>query len=463
MIRKMLSNFRRIDPDREIRSLVVAVSGGADSMALLHALVELKKPLGVELLVVHVNHRTRGEESEGDARFVRKICKELGVKAVIKAVDVPAEARRKRISLEMAARETRYRLFVEQAAKCKGAAIVTAHTKDDQAETVLLKLARGSGMRGLSGITEVGQVADVPLIRPMLGISRKEVERFLNRSKISWREDSSNADDSYLRNRVRHTVIPMLEWELNPEIKDTLVKTADVLREDNELLELMAEEALKVCRVGKKCLDLTELRQEHRSLVRRILLMWLLECGVEREAVDLGLVSEVEKLVSGRKANAAVSVTGGMTVTREYGRLTIGRVVKRKLGVFRRTLPVPGRLNIASAGAVIKSSITSEIVKKRGRPGVYPASATVSRKMVGRKKIVVRSWADGDRISPMGMKGSKKLKDVFIDLKIPASDRKKIPIFECDDEIIWVPGYRVARGWCVKEGDSAVLLSVDRL
>ena len=463
MIRKMLSNFRRLDPDRNIRSLVVAVSGGADSTAMLHALVELKKALAVELVVLHVNHRTRGSESDADARFVRKTCKELGDKAVVKTVDVPAMARRKRISLEMAARETRYRLFVEQARKCKGAAIVTAHTKDDQAETVLLKLARGSGMRGLAGITEVGQVEDVPLIRPMLDISRKDVERFLKRSKIAWREDSSNADDSYLRNRVRHTVLPMLEWELNPEIKDTLVKTALVLREDNELLELMAEEALKVCRVGKRCLDLTELRQEHRSLVRRMLIMWLIECGVDREAVDLGLISEIEKLIGGRKANAAVSITGGMAVTREYGSLSIGRAVPRKVGAFRRTFAVPGRIRIESAGVLVKSSLSCEIVKERGKPGVYPASATVSRKAVGRKKIMVRSWADGDRIKPMGMKGSKKLKDLFIDLKVPASERKRIPVFECDGEIIWVPGYRVARGWGVDEGDTSILLSVSRL
>ncbi len=460
MNRKVLAGYRRLDPDGSIETLVLGVSGGADSIALLVSLAELRRPLGIELVVAHINHKTRGKESDGDAASVRKICRTLGVRCKVASVDVPAMARRKKISLEMAAREARYKFFKEQAGAKASAAIVTAHTKDDQAETVILKLARGAGMKGLSGIDSVGSSGGVKVLRPMLGISRDEIERFLKRKGVKWREDSSNVSQSYLRNRVRARVLPMLAETLNPDISDTLARTADVLREDDHLLNALAEEALDVCRRGKKKLLVKELRQEHRALLRRVLMLWLIDCGVEQAAIDLGLISELEKLINGRKANASTSVTGGFIVTREYDVLVIARSAGPAIEPFRQSVKVGGSSAILVAGLTFSAEFTSEVIKERGRPGRYPARATISAKSLGRKRLVIRSIKDGDRIKPMGMAGSRKLKDVLIDLKIPAATRKSLPVVECGGEIVWVPGYRVARGWGVEEGERSVTLCV---
>lgn len=463
MNRKLLSAYQKLDPDGIVKTLVLGVSGGADSIALLVSLAELRKTLGVELVAVHLNHKTRGEESDGDASFVRKICRKLGVRCVSKTVDVPALARRKQISLEMAAREVRYKFFKDQAVKMKHPAIVTAHTKDDQAETLILKLARGAGMAGLSGITPIGCAGGVKVLRPMLGIARKEIEVFLRAKGVEWREDSSNTSQSYLRNRVRARVLPMLEEALNPDIMDALARTADVVREDDALLNALAEEALSVCRSGRQKLLIKELQQKHRSLFRRVLMLWLIDCGVEQPEVDLGLISEIEKLINGRKANASTAVTGGFIVTREYGVISIGRSVIKKFESFRQSLRVPGEVMVESAGLVFRAELTSGVIKERGRPGQYPARATISAERLGKKRLVVRSVKDGDRIRPLGMNGSRKLKDVFIDLKIPMAERKRLPVVECAGEIVWVPGYRVARGWGVEEGDVSIKLCMAKL
>jgi tRNA(Ile)-lysidine synthase len=460
MIRDLLKSYRKLDPDSEFKNLLLGVSGGADSIALLSAMVELRETLGVGLTAIHLNHKTRGKESDGDASFVRKICKSLGVRCVVRAIDVPALARKRRVSLEMAARDARYALFIEQSKKCKASAVVTAHNRDDQAETMVLKFARGAGLKGLSGIPATGSAEGVPVLRPLLGVTRKQIEVYLRRKGVDWREDSSNADERYLRNRVRSKVLPLLEDTLNPDIRSTLAGTADVLRADDELLEMLAEGALDACRAGRTSLNLKELKQEHRSLVRRVLMMWLAERGVDQDVIDLGLVRELEKLIYGRKANATVKVTGGLLVTREYDLLSAGKTSKKPGGSFRGAIAATGRTVLKKAGLVVETSVSDEVLKERGRPGRYPSRASISLRAIGRRKLFVRSWKDGDRIKPMGMGGSKKLKDVFIDLKIPASTRRNLPVVECAGEIVWVPGYRVARGWGVADGEKALFLTI---
>lgn len=460
MIRKVLAGCNKLDPDRELRRYVVGVSGGADSMALLHCLTELSGALGVELTAVHVNHMARGTESEGDAAFVRRSCRELGVRCVVKRVNVKARARRRKLSFEMAARDARYECFLTEARLGRlPAAILTAHTLDDQAETVLLKLARGAGIRGLAGIPARSEVEGTAVLRPMLEINRREVVAFLRRRGLEWREDSSNASPAYLRNRVRRQVLPLIEAELNPNARSILARTAELLREDDALLETLTNEALAACAVSPNELSIAELRQEHRAIVRRVLMRWLSRNGVADKDLDLGLIAAVEKLIVSRKANASMKITGGMHILREYDRLCAGKTEKLPVLHFSCRLKPPGRELLGPLGLVFEAIEGKGALKERGRPGKYPLRATISKKAVGRKSLVVRSWKAGDRIKPMGMKGSKKIKDVLINLKVPVSVRSRVAVVECAGEIVWLPGYRVARGWEVGPGQSCIALS----
>lgn len=462
MLRKIHKALKSIPVSRPFKNMVVGVSGGADSMALLYALHELSCVPGCRLVAAHLNHLTRGAESDADASFVRKACRKLGVKCIVKKVDVPQLSRRRRISIEMAAREARYGFFLEIARKLKNAAVVTAHTADDQAETVILKLVRGAGLRGLGGISGFSMMEDIPVLRPMLSVSRSEVVKFLEGRRLEWREDRSNDSAEYMRNRVRHQILPLLERDFNPDIKSVLGRTAEVVRQDNELLDGLAGAVLAGCRRGPAELDLAGLKRENRAIVSRVLILWLAGAGIEAENIDVGLISAVTRLINGRKANACIGISGGFELTREYDRLILrgSADVKSCAEAFRYVLNIPGRIEIASAGVAVEADYCGEIVRERGRPGHYPVRATVSRKAVGRKKITVRSWQEGDRIRPMGMKGTRKLKDIFIDLKIPVGLRRQIPVFECGGEVIWLPGYRVARGWEVGQGKESVLLKV---
>ena len=461
MVRKVLAGCRKLDPEGEFRRLVVGVSGGADSTALLHCLSSLRDVLGVELAAVHINHKARGAESDGDAAFVRKLCRELRVKCSIRSIDVAARARKRKISFEMAAREARYESFVSEARKAgPGTAVVTAHTRDDQAETVLLKLARGAGIRGLAGIPPRGEVDGVTVMRPMLDISREEIISFLRSRKLEWREDSSNSSAGYMRNRVRHRVLPLIEADLNPNAKTALARTAEVLREDDALMQALTEEALELCSVSGSELNLAELRQEHRAIVRRVIMTWLTANGLDSENIDMGLVGSIERLMVGRSPNASLKVAGGRCVVREYDRLCISTTGAAPRAAFSHKLKVPGRVLVVQSGLVVEAVEGKGVIKARGMPGCYPVKATISRKAVGRRSLTVRSWRPGDRIKPMGMNGSRKIKDVLIDLKVPAPERSRLPVVECAGEIVWVPGYRVARGWEVGPGEASVGISI---
>ena len=236
MLEKTQHSVRKHGLIRRGQHVLVAVSGGADSVAMLLALDELKRLLGIRLTVAHLNHHIRGNEAKKDAEFVRKLAAGLKIPFVGGDADVPRLAKSRGLSIEMAAREARYE-FLADAARKKGADVIaTAHTADDQAETVLLKLCRGAGSRGLSGIPRETTINGVRVVRPLLDVTRVEIESFLRRKKQAWREDRTNRDTAYLRNRVRHELLPMLESKLNPGIREALLRTADILREEDDLL-----------------------------------------------------------------------------------------------------------------------------------------------------------------------------------------------------------------------------------
>ena len=372
-------------------TLICAVSGGADSVALLFAMYLLKDKLDVQLSAAHFNHHLRGAESDRDARFVEDFCGGLGIPLYMgEGTVVPGEK-----GLEAAARDARYAFLMGLPGK-----IATAHTADDNAETVLLHLVRGTGLKGLGGIPPVcGRI-----LRPMLTVTRREVEDFLGQYHLKHVEDSSNESDAFLRNRIRHGLMPLLRRE-NPRIGENLSRLALGLRLDEDYLEAQASAPLP----GVSCL-----RQLHPAVRRRCLRRFLEDSGVlepEQSHIELA-----ESLVFSDNPSARGNFPGGKTIAREYDRLVL---LEGSDELPERRLTCPGRTELPEAGLAVVC-IPAENLENG--PSVFT--------VVPRGQMVIRSRRSGDVLRLSG--GRKLLKKRMIDQKIPASRRGYIPVL-CDD------------------------------
>ena len=397
MLNKLLEFIRRYGLISPGDRVICAVSGGADSVALLFAMYLLRERLDITLEAAHFNHRLRGEESDADEAFVKELCGRY---------DIPLHPGSGRIlpgkkGLEAAAREARYAFLRSLPGK-----IATAHTADDNAETVLLHLVRGTGLKGLGGISPMnGNV-----IRPMLTVTRREVEAFLSEYALPHREDSTNATDLFLRNRIRRNVMPLLLQE-NPSLAENLSDMALGLREDEDYLSRMAGETLP---------GVAALREMHPALRARALERFLKENGVpEPEKRHITLL---EQLVFSDKPSARADLPGGITVARRYDTLVVlGEAQPLSERVLEGSLELPElglRVVCAEADTIVNTPDTFTVVPE-GR-------------------IVVRSRLPGDRIRLSG--GTKSLKKLFIDRKIPASERLRIPIIADEAGVLGVWG-----------------------
>lgn len=390
MLNKLLKFIREQDMVARGDTVICAVSGGADSVALLFALYLLKDKLALRLEAAHFNHHLRGEESDRDEAFVRELCGRYDIPLHVGQGTVTAGKK----GLEAAAREARYAFLQSLHGK-----IATAHTADDNAETVLMHLVRGTGLKGLGGITPVrGNV-----IRPMLTLTRQEVEAFLAEWSLPHIEDSSNQSDAFLRNRIRRQVMPLLTAE-NPRLAESLSQMALRLREDEALLSRQAEfESLPT---------VEELKAMPAAQRSRVLERFLKISGV-KEPEDTH-ISQAEALVFSDRPSAWASFPGGVTIARNYGRLE-ARIDRPPMESC--PLPCPGE--VVLPGLRVTCRPASEIVNTADTFTVQPE-----------RRILLRARQSGDSICLPG--GTKSLKKLFIDRKIPASERPYIPVV-CDE------------------------------
>lgn len=390
-----MERYRMVLPEDTV---VCAVSGGADSMALLWAMYLLRDKLQVCISAAHFNHGLRGEESDRDEAFVRDFCAGYGIPFVCKSGQVVPGKK----GLEAAAREARYAFLRSLTGK-----IATAHTADDNAETVLMHLVRGTGLKGLGGIAPVNG----NLIRPMLSVTRDEVLAFLEEYNIPYVEDSTNAEDGFLRNRLRHNVMPLLKQE-NPALAENLSATALRLREDEGALESAANDA--------QTKDVSALRKLPSAIRSRVLSQILFDAGVKEP--ESAHIFALEKLVFSQKPSAKADFPGGITVTRNYDTL---EVLTESAELEMQELPCPGVINLPGA------QITC-------RPNAGEKNTTTSFAVVPKGKIIVRSRVSGDAMRLSG--GTKTLKKLFTDRKIPAAQRRAVPVIADDDGVLGVVG-----------------------
>ncbi len=416
----MLNRFKSFMENYRGAQVVCAVSGGADSMALLWGMYLLRESLELNVSAAHFNHGLRGAESDRDEAFVRDFCRCYQIPFVSGSAAVTAGKK----GLEAAAREARYTFLKTLPGK-----IATAHTADDNAETVLMHLVRGTGLKGLGGI----QPVNGNLIRPMLQITRAEVEAFLLEYSIPYVEDSSNRSDDFLRNRIRHHVMPLLKQE-NPGLAQNLSAMAMRLRQDEMALDKLAQENMTD--------QVAELRNLEPAVRSRVLSRILLDAGVKEPEAEH--IATLEKLVFSEKPSAKAYFPNHITIGRNYGHL---QILSEESALQMQELTCPG-VCLFPGGRLICE------------PNIDAVCTTLSFPVKPKGKIFVRCRQSGDTIRLHG--GTKSLKKLFIDAKIPVPKRDSVPVIADESGVLGVVGFggnldRIA------SGEDAVRIKIEYL
>lgn len=434
-------------------TVLAAVSGGADSVALLHMLKALRKKLNINIHVAHLDHMFRGEESQQDAEFVAALCRGWNVPYTIEAVNVSDYKVRQRLSNQVAAREVRYR-FLEQVAQSQNChRIALGHHADDQAETVILNLLRGTGPTGLAGISPI---RDGRYIRPLLGIRRSDIELYCQENSLPYRNDSSNCKTEYLRNRVRIQLLPQLEEQYNPEIVDALIRLADICRAEDKFIEEQTNALYQTLITDEKdkiIINSKELSKVDLALRRRVLRqVYRQATGGKRELSFFHVELLIKQACSVNPI--VIELPGDINCSIHYNKMIFHR---RKVNIespnYCYRLNVPGKTIINEVGYCI----TAELLTSCENPATLPEREAVLDYGLTGQELFVRPRRPGDIFKPQGVKGKVKLKKFLIDQKVPRGMRNYIPLICNKQEIIWVGGLRVGEYWKVTK-DSKIIL-----
>ena len=443
-IQKTINKFRMLGKGDKV---LVAFSGGPDSSLLLLLLNELKRKYGISIYAGHVNHMLRGKESLEDERIAKKRCEELKIPCRIAKKNVK-KLKRKGESVEEAARRIRYDALEEIAKGFSANKIALGHNRDDQVETILLRIIRGTGEDGLSGIPEIRVLnSGIKLIRPLIEIERKEIEEYLKSKGLKPRFDSSNLDVKFSRNRIRHELIPYLE-KYNPQIKDGLLKLAQLSKENSEYIREQTRSILK--QISKRLpyamrIDLTKLLIYPKVLHNHVLREAIRQVAVAPPNLNYSNMEEICKIISSRRANLFLYLPSGLKIVKEYKSLFIGKGDSSKISIpknsYHYLFEKQGEFHIPE----IEKTIYIDYIKKNDNSLLKFDDS--SRIYLDGDKIkfpmILRTRKKGDRFFPFGMKKEKKLKDFFIDEKIPLGERDRIPILVTQTgKILWIVGYR---------------------
>jgi tRNA(Ile)-lysidine synthase len=440
--------YRMLDPGEAV---VVGLSGGPDSVALASLLRGLGSQLRLKLYLAHLHHGLRGKSADLDQALVERLAKQWRLPLSVERADVRGLAKSRRLSLEEAGRQARHE-FLERTRLDQGAGrIALAHHADDSIETLLINLLRGAAATGLAGIPPVRGA----IIRPLITSTRASILAYLKAHKLPWREDPSNRDLRFLRNRVRHELLPELE-SFNPGVRKVLFRTTQALAEEEAALAWAADRIL-----GQAELQGSEgLRWERKATLAApagLRLVWYRRQLERWQGHLLGLTQAhllaLDALATGEKPQAEVHLPAGIRARRRYDRMELG--LARSAALSAPTRP---ELPLAVPGRVIwplEAEQSGRFAARYVRPPASFAKMTPSGnlrlcrvwldpdRLPG--PLFVRAFSPGDRIRPLGFSGTRKLKDVFMELRLPRELRRVWPVVAAEAEVVWVPGYRIAR------------------
>ncbi|MDH5739767.1 MAG: tRNA lysidine(34) synthetase TilS [Nitrospira sp.] len=444
----MVRTIRTNDLFHHGQHLLVAVSGGPDSMALLSLLDCLRSQWSLTLTAVHCNYGLRGSESEADQEFVTACCAERNISLHVRRIHLLE--RRKPSSLQAVARDRRYQVFAEIAEQCGANRIALGHTADDQAETILLWLLRGAGLTGLSGMPAF---RDHMIIRPLYETRRQEILTYLQDAGLLFRVDSSNAKPLYVRNRIRHELVPVLN-RLAPASLSALCRLAEICREDDRYVEHQAatlfSSAVTWEAGGGWVIDRSLLLDFPRSLQRRGIRSLIRKSLNHQYTSGLRTIDRVISMAARGKSGSRLDIIGGHIVVNDRQLRFVPRS-KRTMScdleqpaILENRMTIPGTLMWSGTGQRLQVQLEAhcQALAPPERNRIVVDADRVSQ------PLIVRSWLPGDRFQPCGMHGhSKKVQDFFTDLKIPRSVRSCIPLVVAPEGIVWVVGYRQDHRW----------------
>ena len=442
----------------------VAVSGGADSVCLLHLLRELGPRWELKLEVLHLDHQLRGEESRGDAGFVRETAAGLGLAAVVRAVDVRGLSRESRENVEQAGRRARREFFLGMLREGRLDRVALGHTRSDQAETVLFRFLRGSGSAGLAGMRPVTREG---LVRPLLEIDRCEVLEYLRERGIGWREDSSNLDRSFARNRIRHELLPALARDWNPALRETLARTAALAQDEEayweEAVGALAGTHLRV--EGQAvCVQTGPLLALPRALARRLIRRAIETARGDLRQIDFPHVGQVLGLAWGKKAHDRVQIPG-LEVFRSYDwlRLRPSGHGREEAQDYQLVVSVPGEYKIPGSPKTIELELVelpagAEIQRQGPDCGYNRGESELDWSRIA-GVLQLRNWRPGDRYRPAGRAGQTMMKRLFQEARIPLWARRGWPMITCGEKIVWSAQFGPAAE-CAATSESRTILRV---
>jgi len=464
LLEKVKETINKYSMLSEDDCLLIGLSGGPDSVCLAVILDKLKKDFNLTLHALYVDHGLRPDEVDKEKEFCRGLCNKLEINFFSESVDVKSHVKRKGINIQEAARELRYKAYDNAAARIRATKIALGHNADDQAETLLMSLFRGSGRKGLSGIPPVRNSGyriqgsgfsvknDILIIRPLIEIERSEIEEFLLKdagrsdhtpagaegcSPLPFVVDSSNLKSDYFRNWVRLNVINELKKK-NPALIRNISRTMDIIREEDEYLEIVVTKTLMrlISRKSSSAIELflSPLQGIERPILRRVLRR-AVDATEGLRGISLAHIEDIISLIGAGASGDRIHLPGGIRVIREYSILKITSISPVKIDEYE--LNPPCDIVIQEAGIRIKALFEN---KGEGQDGSRDSVALDAESMIFPLKV--RHRKNGDFFYPQGFGGRKKLQDYFVDEKISRDKRDSIPVIVSGNDIVWVAGYR---------------------
>lgn len=459
MIDKVKDTLEKYSMLSKGAKVLLCVSGGADSVAMLSVFNSLKKQGNLKLFIAHLNHSLRGREADKDEEYVRLLSRRYKLPIIIERENVGAFARLNKLSLEEAARKLRYKFFLKAAREVRAEVIATAHTRDDQAETVLMRLLRGTGLKGLGGISPVRKIDGFKLIRPFINIRRKEVEDYLKEKKIKPRLDLTNLKPEFFRNKIRLKLLPLLEKEYSLQIKELLSNLADLLDNDynylNRKQEKIFKELAKIKKGNNIIFSLAAFKREHLSTRRALVRKAIEFLKGTPHGIEYRHWRELEELVYKRPSGSVVHLPGKTEVIKTKTTLSFAPAhlpKTKKGGIEPVAVKLPGLTRFGQKIIKAKTVKRPPCINRHPKTEEYFDFGKITL------PLILRPRQPGDRMLPLGMKGYKKIKDILIDEKVPYRRRSNIPLLVSGDgEIIWLCGIKMSERCKISAGTKEVL------
>lgn len=422
----------------ENSTVIAGVSGGVDSMVMLQCLLEYRKEKNIRLIATHLNHQLRGPAADQDERTVRDFCREKDCEFVSKTVDIKKLAQAQRVSLEMAGRDARYRFFQEISNTDPDALIATAHTADDQVETVLYRIFKGTGINGLRGI----RVKRGNIIRPLLFARKADIYSYAEENGIPFSEDHTNRDTTIPRNYIRHTLIPSLKSKINPSLEHAILHLSEIFSDLDRLNKNSAQEAWEQCLIRRTAteiaLDIPHLKKYLNTVIFEVIRESVNRLHSEATDLNYNIMENIVRLMHSGQTGSQQKITADITAFLNRNELILRR---NDIPSWTEFAITPGQSYSNNFFDFSTAVLNIDDFKpdKEDKNTEY-----VDLDKVAGSQLFLRPWRNADRITPLGSSHSKKISDVFVDQKVPLHKKKQIPLLLCGESIVWVCGCKLS-------------------